>query len=352
MGIPRRARTAAEPGRLSVAGPTVLIVPGSTPVDPLPTDPSPGPARAAAPGPPPSAPPRWGVLAAVLVTVLLWASAFIGIRSAASSFGAGELALLRLAVGTLALGVIVALRREALPRGRDWALIAAAGVLWFGVYNVALNAGERVLDAGTAAMLVNVGPVLIALLAGLVLREGFPRLLMVGLAIAFGGALVVGLATSRGGGSSSVGGVLLCLLAAVTYAAGVVAQKPVLARVSALQVTFLACAIGMVVCLPYTGSLLHQLGRASPGSIWTAVYLGIFPTAIAFTTWAFALRHTTAGRLGATTYVVPALVVGLSALLLREVPPIGAVAGGVLCLAGVAVSRIRGRPAGLSRPGN
>ena len=50
------------------------------------------------------------------------------------------------------------------------------GVLWLGVYNVALNAAERRVDAGTAAMLVNVGPILIAILAGTLLHgEGFPR---------------------------------------------------------------------------------------------------------------------------------------------------------------------------------
>ena len=36
--------------------------------------------------------------------------------------------------------------------------IAVCGVLWFAAYSVALNAAERRLDAGTASMLVNVGP--------------------------------------------------------------------------------------------------------------------------------------------------------------------------------------------------
>jgi drug/metabolite transporter (DMT)-like permease len=48
-----------------------------------------------------------------------------------------------------------------------------------------LNSGERRVDAGTAAMLVNVGPVLIAILAGLLLHEGFPRALFAGCAVAF-----------------------------------------------------------------------------------------------------------------------------------------------------------------------
>jgi len=65
-------------------------------------------------------------------------------------------------------------------------------VAWFAVYNVALNAAELDVDAGTAAMLVNTGPILIALLAGGVLGEGFPRWLMVGAGVAFAGAVLIG----------------------------------------------------------------------------------------------------------------------------------------------------------------
>ena len=68
------------------------------------------------------------------------------------------------------------------------------------------------------------------------------------------------------------------------------------------------------------------------------------PTALAFSTWAFALSRMDAGRLGVTTYLVPPLVIGLGWLLLGEVPPVLAVAGGAVCLAGVALSRRRGRP--------
>lgn len=67
--------------------------------------------------------------------------------------------------------------------------------------------------------------------------------------------------------------------------------------------------------------------------------LGIFPTAVAFLAWGYALSRTSAGRLASTTYVVPALVVVLSWLLLGEVPAPLAFLGGGLCLVGVAVSR-------------
>ena len=136
----------------------------------------------------------------------------------------GALSLGRLLVGAAALGIVLLARNERLPRWKAVRPVAPAlvlcGLLWFGAYNVALNAAERRVDAGTAAMLVNVGPILIAILAGLLLHEGFPRTLLIGCAIAFAGVVVIGLATSEAGVTTA--GVVLCLLAAVAYAGGVV----------------------------------------------------------------------------------------------------------------------------------
>jgi drug/metabolite transporter (DMT)-like permease len=277
-------------------------------------------------------------LLAALTTVVLWASAFVGIRAAGEDLSPGALSLGRLAVGSAILGVFLLGRRAPLPSRRDWPLIVVCGVLWFGLYNLALNEAERRVDAGTAAMLVNIGPILIALLAGFLLREGFPRTLALGCAIAFAGVIVIALATAERGVAASWGAVL-CVAAAAFYAGGVVAQKPVLSRVSALQVTWLACTIGLVVCLPFAPSLVDELGRAEASSIAWMVYLGAFPTAIGFMTWAYALSRTTAGRMGATTYLVPPIAILMGWALLGETPEALAVAGGVLCLAGVVVAR-------------
>jgi EamA-like transporter family len=93
-----------------------------------------------------------------LVTVVLWASAFVGIRAAGKDLSPGALSLGRLLVGSAALGAFVVFRRELFPARRDLPAIALCGVLWFGLYNVVLNAAERLVEAGTAAMLVGVGP--------------------------------------------------------------------------------------------------------------------------------------------------------------------------------------------------
>ena len=279
-------------------------------------------------------------LGAALITVTLWASAFVGIRDAAQHFSPGALALGRLSIASLALGLIVLSAPRAAAVSTRPGVIAFVGVFWFGLYNIALIEAERRVDAGTAAMLVNVGPILIAVLAGLILREGFPPRLIAGMAIAFAGVIVIGSATSDGGLTPSWGAVL-CLAAAVGYAVGVVAQKPLLTRVSTLQVTWLACTFGAVVCLPFAGTLGSELPDVSPSAIGWMVYLAIAPMALGFLTWGYALARTTAGRMGSMTYLVPPIAILLGWALLGETPPVLAVAGGALCLVGVIVAQRR-----------
>ena len=127
----------------------------------------------------------WLPLAAVATTLVLWASAFVAIRHLGDDFSPGALSLGRLLVGALCLAAVALPQGLPRPTRSQWVRLVAIGVLWFGVYNVALNAAEQHLDAGTTAMLVNVGPILIAVLAGSVLGEGFPRWLVAGLAVAF-----------------------------------------------------------------------------------------------------------------------------------------------------------------------
>lgn len=293
----------------------------------------------------------WLPLAAVGTTLLFWSSAFVAIRYVGDDFSPGALSLGRLLVGSLALGVVLLLRRTRSvrrPSRRDWPRLVTIGVLWFGLYNVALNAAEQRIDAGTASMLIQLSPILIAVLAAVFLRERAGLALAVGLVLALGGVALIALPGSSGtaaGADNDVAGVLMCVLAAASYAVSMIVQKPLMSRLSALQVTWTACTVGAVACLPFAGDLLRQTGTAPLASIGWVLFLGLFPTAVAFTTWGYALTHMNAGNLGVTTYLVPPLTVLMGWLFLAETPPPLAYVGGALCLVGVAVARRRPRPA-------
>ncbi|MEU6643899.1 DMT family transporter [Saccharomonospora sp. NPDC046836] len=278
------------------------------------------------------------------ITVTLWASAFVAIRDVGHSLSPAPMALARLAVAAAALTVVVMVqssRRRALrsaPSRRALALIATYAVLWLAGYTVALNAAEQHVDAGTAALLVNLAPLLVAFGAGLFLGEGFPRPLIAGSVVALGGVAIIALGSST---HYDWLGIVLCALAAVLYATGAMIQKVTLRHVDGLTAIWLGCLVATAVLLPWAPQLISELQTAPASAVAGAVYLGVFPTAIGFVSWSYALRRMDVGRLTATTYAVPAVSVLLSWLLLGETPTAFGLVGGVICLMGVAISRRR-----------
>lgn len=289
-----------------------------------------------------SRPAPWLPVAAMAVTLVLWSSAFVAIRHLGHDVTPGALSLGRLLVGALALTVLLLRSRRVRMTRHEVLLLLLCGVAWFGVYNIALNDSERRIDAATAAMLVQIGPIVVALLAALFLGERLTGWLLAGIGVAFAGVVVIGTAM-QGEGGSNLSGVLLALLAAVTYAIGVVSQKVLLRRLSGLEVVCYACWIGVVVCLPWSGDLADVVRHGDRADLAWIGYLGLFPTALAFSLWAFALRHTDAGKQAITTFLVPGITALMAWALLDEVPPALAFAGGALCIVGVLVTRRKPR---------
>ena len=292
-------------------------------------------------------------LPALLVTVVLWASAFVGIRAVGDTFSPGSLTLGRLVVGALALTAIVHPHRHRFPSGRPLMLVVIYGIVWFGLYNIFLNAGERYVDAGTAALIVNIAPALVALLAGFLLKEGFPRPLLVGIAVAFAGVALIAVGASRDTSAvetASATGVLFCAVAAVVCAIGVIAQKLALDHIQPVMSVWLGCVVGVVMCLPFAPELVDEVSAASTHDLVWLVYLGVFPTAIGFSTWSYALKRLSSGQTASTTYLVPAVATLISWVLLDEVPTALAFVGGAFCLIGVAITRVRRRAAPAPEP--
>lgn len=290
----------------------------------------------------------WRVLLAMAVTLVLWASAFVAIRHLGKDVPAGALSLGRLLVASIALSFLVFRRRPTWPTRGDWSLLIVCGVGWFGIYNLALNEAERRVDAGTAALIVQIGPLIVALLATVFLGERMTAWLAAGMVVGFAGVVVIARGFS-GEGSGDAVGVWLTVLAAVTHAIGVLAQKPLLGRMPAPEVTWIACVIGTVTCLPWAGDLVAVVEVADASTLLWILYLGIFPTAIAFTTWAYVLARGDAGKVTLTTFLVPFIATLIAWALLSEVPAALTFVGGGLAIVGVLLTRVR-RPSPRATP--
>ena len=278
------------------------------------------------------------VLFAIIGTVLAWSSAFVVIRAVLPVFEPGELAFLRQLVAVPLLAVWMIGQKWLWPTVREWVLISIFGLTWFSIYIVALNTAEQTIDAGTASFVVNIGPLLIAVGAFMFLGEKLSRNLIPGALIALAGVGLIAWGTSSSDRVDLVG-VLWALVATVTYAVGVLTQKPALKRLSSNQVTLLGAAIALIPLFWWAPEAFTTVQSAPIDAIVGAVWLGAIPTALGFGLWGYALKRMPAGRLGVSTYVVPPLVIVGSAILLGEWPHPIAIIGGLIALAGVWWSR-------------
>jgi drug/metabolite transporter (DMT)-like permease len=279
---------------------------------------------------------------AAATTVLLWASAFPAISVAVRGLGPAGLVVARLVIASAALALAAPLLGVRRPQARDLPLIALCGLAGMTGYQLLLNAGERVVPAGTASLLVATAPVYATLLAVVFLGERPGRRWWAGSAVALAGVTVIAVAHGLGFGAWA----LVVLAAAVLQGIFHAAQKPLLARYTGFEVTAYAMWAGTVFILPWSGTLVAALPRAGAGAIGAAVFLGLAPSALGFATWAYALARMDVGQATTSLYLVPAAAIVISLIWLGQVPGPVELAGGAIALAGVALAGRRGRPAG------
>jgi drug/metabolite transporter (DMT)-like permease len=298
-------------------------------------------------------PRTWMAIAGVL---LLWASAFAGIRAGmrltptgaigADGYGPGELALLRFGTASTALALYALATRMRLPAPSDLPGLALAGFLGISVYHVALNFGEVTVQAGAASLLISAAPVFTALLSAVFLQEQLTRIGWGGILLAFAGVALIAL--SGGGGLRFTPGALLILLSAVVAAAFSILSKKTLRRYAALEFTSYAIWAGTLPMLVFLPGLLRRFPLAAPPATFAVIYLGIFPAAIAYVLWNYALSRMPASLLSSFLYLSPVIASFIAWVWLGEVPALLTVLGGALAIVGVVLVQTRGQAPRLS----
>ncbi|WP_151192773.1 DMT family transporter [Cysteiniphilum sp. JM-1] len=271
-------------------------------------------------------------LIALIITVVLWASAFVGIRYVMEAFSAGGLALSRYFVASLAAFIPFCLiKNKKLPRLKDLMLFAVLGFFGFFSYNILLNEGEKTVSAGLANFIVAQLPIIVTVLAMILFKERVNRYGVLGFVISLCGVLVILLGSHNNAGFA---GVLLVYGATCSGAIYSCFQKKFLARYHPIEVVCYCMWLGTLMLMIFAPEAIKSVMHSDMSHLLSIVYMGVFPGAIAYLLWGYAFKHIKAAAASSALYLMPIFTLILAAIFLSEIPSILSVIGGIIAVIG------------------
>lgn len=274
-----------------------------------------------------------------LFTVTIWGSGFAAIRaSLIGGYTPGHLVLTRFLIAS-SVFVIYALwpgTKFRLPRKNDLVKIFLLGWIGISVYHLGVTFGEETISAGTAGMLIGSSPIFTALIAVIVLKERLSAFEWFGMFIGIIGILLITIG-SEGASFTISKGAMLVLMASVATSLFFVFQKPLLVKYTPIELTAYFTWAGTLPFFIYFPGLLEGIQSASLEANLSAVYMGVFPAAIAYVTWATALSLGAAGPVASMLYFEPVVAILIAWIWLNEFPSILSIIGGIVAIFGVVI---------------
>jgi len=279
------------------------------------------------------------VITAIFTTLILWASGFVGIRASLSDYNPYHLALFRYLIASVVLLVFVFAKKVSLIRKKDIPLFFITGLVGFAIHNITLNVGELHISAASACFIVNTAPIITALIYLIFYKTKISFQGWLGMLISLLGVAVISVGESKGSSFLELNtSTLLVIIAAIATSAHVIFQKKLLDKnYSSIEVTCYGIWFGTLCMLPFSAGLFTAINNASASATISIIYLGIFPSVIAYILWAYTLSKIPAMKAVTFWYIIPIFSFVIAYIWLGEVPSILAMFGGFIALVGVFV---------------
>jgi drug/metabolite transporter (DMT)-like permease len=278
----------------------------------------------------------------LLATAAIFGTNYVVMKWALLGAGPLTVTLYRAAFGAAAMGAIAMARGISLkvPLRRDDLMAIAIPSALMLVSQLAFAIGVDGTGAGLAALISNTMPVFSVLLAWAILREHPTRSAIVGIALA-GGGVALAASVAHSSRTSTVTGVLVMLLAVLSWATANVALKRRRPVGGEIVFTFWMLVAAAVVVVPIAG-----IGEGFAAD-WSWKFLGemLFSGSLGQVGYLLLLIVLARGsvlRASMATYMVPVFAIVAGALLLDEEILLQEILGGVLIFAGVGLVLFRG----------
>ncbi len=219
-------------------------------------------------------------------------------------------------------------------------------VTYLGFFGVVLNqgcftVGLNYTSVSHSSLIIGCAPILILLIARAMKLEAITMRKAIGMALAFAGAVAVGIEQGGDAGAGSARGDLLTACAGLGLALYTVLGKRAVTEYGAVRIGMLSNIAAAVMALPVALWQIHALANAGRlGMIgiqgWGAViYMGVLASAVSYLLYFWVLRYMTPARLGAVSYLQPVGATLLALVLLGEPITRRVALGGLLVIAGV-----------------
>ena len=280
---------------------------------------------------------KWVILA-IIITIGLWGTAFPAIKLALASYSPMEVGTLRFFVAAFVFILLACVNKVRMPPLKDWPiflLIALTGGIG---YHLLLNSGESYTDAGTAGFVVSTSPLFTILLSYVFFKENFSLEKFIGALISLLGVWII--AVDSDAAMKMNAGVIFLLMGALLWSLFFIIQKAALRGYSSIEVITYAVWIAAILFLLFSHpvSLITSIPHRQTMATWAVIYLGIFPTCIAYCTWAYTLKNVNISTASIYTYFIPFISALLAYFFLDEHYTPLFLLGGLLIIIGIVIA--------------
>tara|TARA_R110000868_G_scaffold6011_10_gene34958 strand:- start:359 stop:1255 length:897 start_codon:yes stop_codon:yes gene_type:complete len=271
---------------------------------------------------------------ALWVAIILWASAFVGIRAGLNGYSPEGLALLRYLVASFVMMIIYYSmpQRTAMPLA-DRVGLLLVGAVGIGLYNLTLNNGELAVSSGVASFITSQSPVVTTIFAILFLGEGLSAKRFLGFIVSLLGVIII--AYGEIGKFEMTTGMTYIIVALIAGSCFSIMQKPFLKKYNAIEATAYAVWGGTLFLLFYSSHLQYDVMHASMRATLVVIYLGIFPASLAYVAWCYTLTKLSVSHTVSYLYVLPFVTALMGWVFMGEAPAFISMMGALIAIGGV-----------------
>ncbi|HDR4904952.1 TPA: DMT family transporter [Bacillus cereus] len=278
------------------------------------------------------------IICAHAFTILIWGTAFPAIRMGLESYTPEHLTLLRLLIASFILLLFSFIYKLRLPDLKDIPAIFIFGALGFTIYHIALNYGEKTVNAGSTSLIISVTPIVTAIFAFVFLNEKMKLNGWIGGVMSFAGISLISF--NQGDAIQLNSGGLFILLAAISESLFFVFQTSYLKKYGFLPFTIYTILSSTVCMLIFLPGVYQEILAAPLEVNLSVIYLGVFPTVLPYIALAYIISRAGASEATSSLYLTPITACFIAWIWLGEVPTLVSIIGGVITILGIVIAHI------------